>query len=225
MRPGVVGGRVQDVRMHAVLGFDVTTLRPTVDVAAATARIDAIGLSRAMADLAERAWLLLAVGRLDEAAGSAARALMVARATGDRRESARMRLLRAAIAVGGGRIAAALRDCDSVVDEARASGWDALLAEALHERGVARFAARRWREASDDLGESLALLRAADAEARADDEADEAAGATPDQAAAAARAEAIDAAEVALLVALDRADRAEGAAGRARPTHPLFGAR
>ncbi len=196
--------------MHAVLGFDVTTLRPTVDVAAATARIDAIGLSRAMADLAERAWLLLAVGRVDEAAGSAARALMVARATGDRRESARMRLLRAAIAVGGGRIAAALRDCDSVVDEARASGWEPVLAEALHERGVARFAARRWREAADDLGESLALLQAA-SEPSGDEQADR------------ERREAIDAAEVALLVALDRADRAEGASGRARPTHPLFG--
>lgn len=196
--------------MHAVLGFDVTTLRPTVDVAAATARIDAIGLSRAMADLAERAWLLLAVGRVDEAAGSAARALMVARATGDRRESARMRLLRAAIAVGGGRIAAALRDCDSVVDEARASGWEPVLAEALHERGVARFAAHRWREAADDLGESLALLQAA-SEPSGDEQADR------------ERREAIDAAEVALLVALDRADRAEGASGRARPTHPLFG--
>lgn len=196
--------------MHAVLGFDVTTLRPTVDVAAATARIDAIGLSRAMADLAERAWLLLAVGRVDEAAGSAARALMVARATGDRRESARMRLLRAAIAVGGGRIAAALRDCDSVVDEARASGWEPVLAEALHERGVARFAARRWREAADDLGESLALLQAA-SEPSGDEQADR------------ERREAIDAAEVALLVALDRADRAEGASGKARPTHPLFG--
>lgn len=205
--------------MHAVLGFDVTTLRPTVDVAAATARIDAIGLSRAMADLAERAWLLLAVGRVDEAAGSAARALMVARATGDRRESARMRLLRAAIAVGGGQLVAALRDCDSVVDEARASGWDAVLAEALHERGVARFAAQRWREAADDLAESLALLRAAHVTAGelavAEDVDDD----------AAARADAIDAAEVSLLVALDRADRAEGAAGRARPTHPLFGGR
>ncbi|MFC7432236.1 MULTISPECIES: hypothetical protein [unclassified Agrococcus] len=199
--------------MHAVLGFDVTTLRPTVDVPAATARIDAIGLSRAMADLAERAWLLLAVGRIDEAAGSAARALMVARATGDRRESARMRLLRAAIAVGGGRIAAALRDCDSVVDEARASGWDAVLAEALHERGVARFAARRWREAADDLGESLALLQSAAAEPTGDEQADR------------ERRDAIDAAEVSLLVALDRADRAEGASGRARPTHPLFGER
>jgi len=206
--------------MHAVLGFDVTTLRPTVDVAAATARIDAIGLSRAMADLAERAWLLLAVGRIDEASGSAARALMVARATGDRRESARMRLLRAAIAVGGGQLVAALRDCDSVVDEARASGWDAVLAEALHERGVARFAAQRWREAADDLGESLALLRAAQ-----ETSGDLAAAGEVDAAGDAARAEAIDAAEVSLLVALDRADRAEGAAGRARPTHPLFGGR
>ncbi|SDH37051.1 hypothetical protein [Agrococcus jejuensis] len=206
--------------MHAVLGFDVTTLRPTVDVAAATARIDAIGLSRAMADLAERAWLLLAIGRVDEAAGSAARALMVARATGDRRESARMRLLRAAIAVGGGQLVAALRDCDSVVDEARASGWDAVLAEALHERGVARFAAQRWREAADDLAESLALLRAAQSTAG-----DLAAAGEVDEAGDAARAEAIDAAEVSLLVALDRADRAEGATGRARPTHPLFGGR
>ena len=200
MRADRVGGRVHYDPMHAVLGFDVTTLRPTVDVAAATERIDAIGLSRSMADLAERAWLLLAVGRVDEAAGSAARALMVARATGDRRESARMRLLRAAIAVGSGRIADALRDCDSVVDEARASAWDAVLAEALHERGVARFGAQRWREAADDLAESLALLRSTEADA-----------------------EAIDAAEVSLLVALDRADRADGATGRARPTHPLFG--
>ncbi|QCR20119.1 hypothetical protein [Agrococcus sp. SGAir0287] len=212
--------------MHAVLGFDVTTLRPTVDVAAATARIDEIGLSRAMADLAERAWLLLAVGRVDEAAGSAARALMVARATGDRRESARMRLLRAAVAVAGGRLPAALRDCDSVVDEARASGWSAVLAEALHERGVARFAAQRWREAADDLAESLALLRDADATARelaASTAVDGDSGERADE--DAARAEAIDAAEVSLLVALDRADRAEGAVGRARPTHPLFGTR
>lgn len=184
--------------MDAVIGFDPTTLRPAVDVALATQRIDAIGSSRTLADLDERARLLLAVGRVDEAQGSAARALMVARATGDRRESARLRLVRAAIALSSGRAEAALRDCDSIAAEAAASEWHELHAAALHERGIVRFALGAWREAAADFEAALELLRATDADR-----------------------DAIDRTEIALLVALDRADRQ---AHRARtPTHPLFG--
>lgn len=189
-------------RMDAVIGFDPTTLRPTVDLAAATSRIDAIGSSRSLAHLDERARLLLAVGRLDEAQGSAARALMVARATGDRSESARLRLLRAAIALAQGRVGAAARDCDSVADEARASGWHELHAAAMHERGVVRYATGAWREAASDFEAALEVLRELEVDR-----------------------ETVDRTEIALLVALDRADRAEARERRASRAHPLFGTR
>lgn len=189
------------VHMQAVIGFDPTTLRPTVDDAVATARIDAIGLSRSLVDLEERARLLLAVGRLDEAQGSAARALMVARATGDRAESARLRLLRAAIALAQGRTADAARDCDSVAEESAAAGWHRVHADALHERGVVHFATGAWQPAADAFAAATSVLRAIDA-----------------------GQEAIEHSEVAALVALDRADRAAVTMRRGRP-HPLFGAR
>ena len=55
-----------------VVGFDRTTLRPTLDLAKARARLAEIGQTRSMSSVLERAKLLAACGELEQAASLAA---------------------------------------------------------------------------------------------------------------------------------------------------------
>ncbi|MGO3759488.1 MAG: hypothetical protein ACTJGQ_11640, partial [Agrococcus casei] len=70
-----------------VVGFDRTTLRPTLDLAKARARLAEIGQTRSMSSVLERAKLLAACGELEQAASLAAGAVVQARTSGLRVEA------------------------------------------------------------------------------------------------------------------------------------------
>ncbi|MGO1393408.1 hypothetical protein [Agrococcus casei] len=183
-----------------VVGFDRTTLRPTLDLAKARARLAEIGQTRSMSSVLERAKLLAACGELEQAASLAAGAVVQARTSGLRVEALEARLVRASVAEARGQAERAIREATSIIDEARRGDFVEPWARALQLRGIAHFELEQWAEAVADFERALALRTDADAPRHL-----------------------IDESEVSLLVATDRMGHAERRAARRRAVHPLFG--
>ena len=196
--------RVGGVRHHRsmeelVVGFDRTTLRPTVDIARAEARLSELGESRSLTALLERARLLAATGDVDRATSLAASAVVQARTSGRREDALHARLVRASVAQIRGDAVEAEREAGEIVDEARSADFVGLWARALQLRGITRFDQQRWADAAADFTRALALRRDA-----------------------AAPQTLVDESEISLLVAQDHLAHAEHAAPK-RAVHPLFG--
>ena len=182
-----------------VVGFDRTTLRPTVDIARAEARLSELGESRSLTALLERARLLAATGDVDRATSLAASAVVQARTSGRREDALHARLVRASVAQIRGDAVEAEREAGEIVDEARSADFVGLWARALQLRGITRFDQQRWADAAADFTRALALRRDA-----------------------AAPQTLVDESEISLLVAQDHLAHAEHAAPK-RAVHPLFG--
>lgn len=182
-----------------VVGFDRTTLRPTVDIARARARLVELGRSRSLAALLERARILSATGETEQAAALAASAVVQARTSGRPEDALLARLVRASVAQASGDAAKAEREASEIVDQSRRSDYVELWARALQLRGITRFDQQRWQEAADDFVRALALRRDADAPQSA-----------------------VDESEISLLVAQDRLAQTGNTVPR-RAVHPLFG--
>lgn len=183
-----------------VVGFDRTTLRPTLDLAKARARLAQLGQGRSMHDILERAKLHAACGDLEQAASLAARAVAQARTSGLRVEALEARLVRASIAEVRGQSEVAIREATSIIEEARRGDFVEPWARALQLRGIARFELEQWGDAASDFERALALRRDAEAPQHL-----------------------IDESEVSLLVASDRLTREQRGTAPRRAGHPLFG--
>ncbi|MCU1407332.1 MAG: hypothetical protein JWQ43_3635, partial [Glaciihabitans sp.] len=83
--------------MSIILGYDATTLRERVDIAAANTRLGELGEQRSLSAITERAALLRLVGRLDESWDSSNEALRLARFAGERTQITRARIRRAVV--------------------------------------------------------------------------------------------------------------------------------
>lgn len=183
-----------------VVGFDRTTLRPTLDVAKAKQRLSELGDGRSMTSVLERARLHAACGELDLAASLAASAVVQARTSGLRVEALEARLVRASVAEARGRSAETIREASSIIEEARRGDYVEPWARALQLRGIAKFEIEQWAGAVEDFERALALRRDADAPRHL-----------------------IDESEISLLVANDRLAREHPTTVRRRAVHPLFG--
>jgi tetratricopeptide (TPR) repeat protein len=122
-----------------ILGYDPTTLREKVDLAAAGARLDELGEQRNTAAINEKVDLLRLVGRLDEAWDMANQALRQARFSGDREQLCLARIRRAIVAQALGKFDHALIDLTSCATEARDHDWASVEACALQHRGRVHF--------------------------------------------------------------------------------------
>lgn len=182
-----------------IVGFDRTTLRPTVDLARARTRLHELGDSRSLTALMERARILAALGEFDRAAALAASAVVQARTSGLRENALRARLLRASVADARGLYDRAAREATKVIEEARSADVVEVWARALQLRGITHFERGQWREAVDDFSRALALHRDYGAAQRL-----------------------VDESEVSLLVASDRLAQETNAIPK-RAAHPLFG--
>lgn len=183
-----------------VVGFDRTTLRPTLDLAKAKARLTELGEGRSMTTVLERARLHAACGELDLAASLAASAVVQARTSGLRVEALEARLVRASVAEARGQSTEAIREASAIIDEARRGDFVEQWARALQLRGIARFEIEQWAEAVEDFERALALRRDAGAPQHL-----------------------IDESEISLLVASDRLAHEHPSVRRRRAVHPLFG--
>lgn len=182
-----------------VIGFDRTTLRPTVDLAKAHARLHELGDSRSLTALLERARILAATGELERAASLAAAAVVQARTSGLRANALEARLVRASVADARGLYPRAAREATKVIEEARSADAVDIWARALQLRGIAQYEQGMLQEAVDDFSRAVALQRDVGAPQHL-----------------------IDESEISLLVASDRLTR-ETNAVPTRARHPLFG--
>ncbi|WP_293695864.1 hypothetical protein [uncultured Agrococcus sp.] len=182
-----------------VVGFDRTTLRPTVDLARAKSRLRELGDSRSLESLLERARILAATGEFERSASLAAAAVVQARTSGLRENALRARLVRASVAEARGLFDRAVREASKIVEEARSADLVELWARALQLRGIAHFESGSTQDAVADFTRALALRRDVEAPAHL-----------------------IDESEVSLIVASDRLARETNEAPK-RAVHPLFG--
>ena len=145
--------------MSIILGYDPTTLRERVDLAAATRRLDELGDQRSLSAITERAALLRLVGHLDESWDSSNEALRLARFAGERTPITRARVRRAVVQQYQGRLVDALRELSDCVDEARTHGWTSVEAYALQHRGRVYFDQQDYAAALLDFRTSLLLRK------------------------------------------------------------------
>jgi len=145
--------------MSIILGYDPTTLRERVDLAAANRRLDELGEQRSLSAITERAALLRLVGRLDDAWDYSNEALRLARFAGERTQITRARIRRAVVQQYQGRLVDSLRELSDCVDEARTHGWASVEAYALQHRGRVLFDQREYPAALEDFRTSLLLRK------------------------------------------------------------------
>ncbi|HEV7949696.1 MAG TPA: hypothetical protein VGP24_08010 [Glaciihabitans sp.] len=145
--------------MSIILGYDPTTLRERVDLAAATRRLEELGEQRSLSAITERAALLRLVGRLDDAWDSSNEALRLARFAGERTQITRARIRRAVVQQYQGKLVDALRELSDCVDEARTHGWASVEAYALQHRGRVLFDQHDYEAALEDFRTSLLLRK------------------------------------------------------------------
>lgn len=124
---------------NIVTGFDAVTLRETVDLAAASARLNELGALRSLSALNEKVTLLRLVGRLAEAWLIASEAVRQARFTGDRQQAAASRIRRAQVQQFQGKLDEAIVELTHCVQESEAHEWNAVAAFARENRGRAYF--------------------------------------------------------------------------------------
>lgn len=145
--------------MSIILGYDPSTLRERVDLAAATRRLEELGEQRSLSAITERAALLRLVGRLDESWDASNEALRLARFAGERTQITRARIRRAVVQQYQGRLVDSLRELSDCVDEARTHGWNSVEAYALQHRGRVLFDQHEFEAALEDFRASLALRK------------------------------------------------------------------
>lgn len=143
--------------MSIILGYDLTTLREKVDLAAAEARLTELEGLRDTASLNERVGLLRMVGRLDEAWDAANESLRNVRFTGDREMVCLARIRRAQVQQFQGKLDIARVELTSCVDEARNHDWISTEATALQHRGNVLFDQREYVSALDDFRTAAAI--------------------------------------------------------------------
>jgi len=143
--------------MSIILGYDPSTLRERVDLAAAGHRLDELGDQRSLSALEERVGLLRLVGRYDEAWDAANEALRQSRFTGDRSVVARARVRRAMVQQYQGKLEAALAELTTTAAEARAHDWPEVEAFSLQNRGKVLFDQGEFAKALDDFRAALTL--------------------------------------------------------------------
>ena len=142
---------------NIVTGFDATTLRDTVDLAAASARLEELGALRSLSALNEKVTLLRLVGRLDEAWLIASEAVRQARFTGDREQAAASRIRRAQVQQAQGKLDEAIVELTHCVQECEAHEWSAVAAFARENRGKVYFDQGNLDAALVDLTASVFL--------------------------------------------------------------------
>jgi len=140
-----------------ILGFDPTTLRERIDVAAAEARLEEIGHLRSLSAMEEKVSLFRLLGRLDEAFSTAQAAYRQSRFTGSRTDALAARVRRAQVQQELGKRDAALVELNGCVDEAVAHDWHLLAAFALQHRGRLLFELDDYRAALADFERALEL--------------------------------------------------------------------
>ncbi|MEF2976813.1 hypothetical protein [Subtercola sp. YIM 133946] len=143
--------------MSIITGYDPKTLRETVDVAAAEARLADLGNLRSLSALNEKVELLRLLGRADEAWDVANEALRQARFSGDRETALGARIRRAQVQQYQGKLQPALTDLTICVEEAHGHEWGALEATALHNRGKVHFDLHEYPDALADLKAAVFL--------------------------------------------------------------------
>lgn len=143
--------------MTIIVGYDLITLREKVDIEAAEGRLSDLGELRSIDALGEKAGILRALGRLDEAMDVANEAVRQSRFTGDREQLVRARVRRAQVQQFKGKLDEALVDLTDCVDQSRANDWTDTEAFALQHRGKVYFDQKEYASARADFNDALKL--------------------------------------------------------------------
>lgn len=143
--------------MSIIIGYDPTTLREKVDLAAIGERLAELGEQRSTEALNEKVGLLRLSGRVDEAWDMANQALRQARLTGDREQLCLARIRRAQVQQSLGKLDTALVELTACIQEARDHDWSSTEAFGLQLRGTVLFDQREYAEALTDFRTAAAM--------------------------------------------------------------------
>lgn len=142
---------------NIVLGYDPSTLREKVDLAAIGERLNELGEQRSAAALNEKVKLLRLAGQLDDAWDVANEAVRQARFGGDREQLLLARVRRAQVQQFMGKLDAALVELGDCVREANAHDWANAEAFALQHRGKVYFDQQEYKLALRDFRDALTI--------------------------------------------------------------------